>query len=181
MKHSEYALNIVNLVMTANVEQQIDLVALSKQPNIAHDPKVYHCAYVKDQNMKGKVSIFASGKMISMGTRKKADAVHDLRYVVRRLKKVNAIKQTSIKIKIQNMVAMINLNRPINLTKFANDTPRVVFEPEQFPGAICSLDNSSGATALVFGSGKVILLGMKSSRSMNEFAKHVVKQIRKYT
>jgi len=130
--------------------------------------------------MKGKVSIFASGKLISIGTKKEKDAIDDLEYVVRRLKRADIIKRVDIKIKIQNLVAMVNFNNPINLTMLANDIPDVVFEPEQFPGAIYHLDTSLGVTVLIFSSGKLVLLGMKSSKLINQLVKHVVKLIRKY-
>ena len=170
---------IVNVVATADLRQQIDLNALSRLKNISYDPDVYHCAYVKDRNMKGKISIFASGKLISIGTKKEKDATKDLEYVVRRLEKADVIKRTAIHIKIQNVVALVNLSKSINLTRFANDTPSVIYEPEQFPGAIYNLDNSLGVTALFFVSGKVVLLGMRSSKSINKLVKRVVELVRK--
>jgi transcription initiation factor TFIID TATA-box-binding protein len=171
---------MANVVSTADLRQKINLNSLSRYPKFSYDPEVYHCAYIKDSNMRGKVSIFASGKMISIGTKKEVDAARDLMYAVNLLKKVNAIKQTNIEIKIQNIVATINLNRPINLTKLAEDVPSVVFEPEQFPAAMYPLSEPLGATALVFGSGKVVLAGIKSSKSINKIIKHVVELIEKY-
>jgi transcription initiation factor TFIID TATA-box-binding protein len=180
VKDTSYDFAIVNVVATANIGKPIDLNALNTLPKVFYDPDVYHCAYFKDRNMEGKVSVFASGKLISIGTKKEKDATKDLEHVVRRLKKADIIKRADIKIKIQNIVAMVNFNKSINLTKLANDTPDVVFEPEQFPGAIYNLDNSLGATALIFSSGKVVLLGMKSSKLINGLIRHVVRTIRKY-
>lgn len=39
---------------------------------------------------------------------------------------------------------------------------------------------SSSTTVLVFASGKLVLLGMKSSKSLNKLVRHVVRTIRKY-
>jgi len=62
---------IVNVVATAALNQRLDLDELGKFREILHDPSIYggRAAYFKSPNMKGKVSIFASGKMISVGTK----------------------------------------------------------------------------------------------------------------
>lgn len=176
----KYDFTVTNVVSTANLGQKIDLNSLGTLPNFSYDPEVYHCVYVKDSNMNGKVSIFASGKMISIGAKNERNAASDLKYVAKCLKKVEVIKRTDIDVKIQNMVATAKFNRPINLTKLANNIPSVAFEPEQFPAAIYALNKSLGATALIFGSGKVVLVGIKSSKSINEIVKHMAGLIKKY-
>lgn len=180
IKDTSHDFAIVNVVATASLGQPIDLNAVNTLPNIFYDPDVYHCAYIKDRNMKGKVSIFATGKLISIGTKKERDAANDLKHAVKLLKKAGLVKQTKIKIELQNLVVMANLNKSIDLTKFVSSAPGVIYEPEQFPGAIFKPDKSSSTTVIVFASGKLVLLGMKSSKSLDKLVRHVVRTIRKY-
>jgi transcription initiation factor TFIID TATA-box-binding protein len=176
-KNTNHDFAVVNLVATTNMGQPIDLNALNMLPNIFYDPDVYHCAYIKDQNMKGKVSIFASGKLISIGTKNERAAIGDLKHVVKLLKKAGFIRRRRIKVEFQNLVVTVNLNKSIDLKKLQGSVASVIYEPEQFPAAIYKPDKSSSTTILVFASGKLVLLGIKSSKSLNKLVKHVVRQL----
>jgi len=74
---------IVNIVATATLNQKLDLNELVKFGEILHDTDIYggRVAYFKSSNMMGKVSIFNSGKMISVGTKSEKKAVQELEYV----------------------------------------------------------------------------------------------------
>src|SRR3990170_2847547 len=76
---------IVNVVATASVNQELDLHELRQHKEIFHDSKVYggRVAYFKTPKMKGKVSIFPSGKMISVGTRTGKNALRELKMAMK--------------------------------------------------------------------------------------------------
>ena len=61
-------IEIVNVVATASLEQQIEFDELRTYKEIFHDSDVYErsVAYSRLHEMTGKVSIFLSGKMISV-------------------------------------------------------------------------------------------------------------------
>src|SRR2546425_12880017 len=63
-------LNVVNLIATAELKQRVDLESLSRVSGFRYDPAVYRCAYFNDEVTRGKVSIFGTGKMISVATRR---------------------------------------------------------------------------------------------------------------
>jgi len=88
--------DIVNVVATAALNQRLDLNELRKFREILHDSEIYggRVAYFKSSNMNGKVSIFASGKMISVGTKSEEEAAHKLVYVKDFLVKKGLIKPT---------------------------------------------------------------------------------------
>ena len=69
-------IEVVNVVATATLDHSIDLksLAIHFPAIVSYDPKVYFAAYFKSREMKGKVSIFQSGKMISVGTRSEEEA-----------------------------------------------------------------------------------------------------------
>jgi TATA-box binding protein (TBP) (component of TFIID and TFIIIB) len=62
---------IVNVVATADLNQEVDLFELANLKEIVYDSEIYggRVAYFKLSDMEGKVSIFSSGKMISVGTK----------------------------------------------------------------------------------------------------------------
>lgn len=64
------SVKIVNVVATTSVDQGLDFGELTKNREILYNSNAYggKVAYLKTKNMKGKVSFFQSGKMISVGT-----------------------------------------------------------------------------------------------------------------
>lgn len=67
---SETELKIVNVVATGDTEQPVDIVELGKFRWGLYDQEIYggRVAYVKDASMTGRVTVFPSGKLISVGT-----------------------------------------------------------------------------------------------------------------
>jgi len=67
---------IVNVVATATLNQCMDFSKLNQFVEITHNLHTYQgrVAYFKASKMEGKVSIFKSGKMISVGTKSEAQA-----------------------------------------------------------------------------------------------------------
>lgn len=57
---------------------------------------------------------------------------------------------------------MADFEHPINLEDFSVKT-RVIYEPEQFPGAILRINEPVKTSILIFASGKTIITGLKSS------------------
>lgn len=172
-----YKLAIVNVVATANLRQEVDLDAVSKLPNVLYDFDIYPCAYFKDETMKGKVSIFGSGKMISIGTMSESDAFADLNHVAQTLWEAEIIKPTSLDLKIRNIVATLDLGRPIDLERLTHQLKGIVYEPEQFPGAIYRPSSGKDVSALIFASGKIVLAGIRSGKLVPILAKQITKEI----
>lgn len=151
----------VNVVMTANLAQSVNLRAVLGVAGFRYDRSVYHCAYLKDRKTTGKVSIFATGKMISVGTTNPSAARHDLEYATRRLLKLGLIQPIVLEAKVQNIVAVMDLGRRADLGRIALSVPDLIYEPEEFPGAIWHSPDFRGATILLFANGKVVCTGLK--------------------
>jgi TATA-box binding protein (TBP) (component of TFIID and TFIIIB) len=160
------AYRIVNVVSTAVLDRPVDLESLHKlfPLEIIHDQEIYggRVAYFKSKKMQGKVSIFPSGKMISIGTKSVARATQELKLVARTLEACLKIEP-----QIQSIVAIADLKTPIDLESFltlvqAEKQFHVIYEPEQFPGAIIKFPiiEGSNATILLFSSGKVVCVGL---------------------
>jgi transcription initiation factor TFIID TATA-box-binding protein len=154
-------LTIVNVIATAELGQFVDLERLTNIEGFLYDKAIYHCAYLKDQRTHAKVSIFTTGKMISIGTRSIRAATADLQHAAKRLADIGLISPTRVKSRLRNLVATAELGHEIDIESLAMRLPHVIYEPEQFPAAICYSEELEGASMLVFTSGKVVLAGLK--------------------
>jgi transcription initiation factor TFIID TATA-box-binding protein len=75
--------------------------------------------------------------------------------------------QLKTKAKIQNIVAMTTLKKPVDLEELLTQIQKrkqfhVTYEPDQFAAAIIKflVNHDKEATILVFGSGKVVCVGL---------------------
>lgn len=166
---------IVNVVATADLQQELDLNELGKLTEILHDVDIYggRAAYFKASNMKGKVSIFCSGKMISVGTKSKEQAFFELEYVKQFLVERNFIEPTRLQPRIQNMIVTTHFGESLNLEELYKKF-KVIYEPEQFPAGILRIKEPSEATLLIFSSGKAVITGLKDSSQIEPIIKHIV-------
>lgn len=128
---------------------------------VEYKPDSYHCAYMRDSKMKSRVSIFASGKLISVGAKSATDGFKDLKHVASILKRSKILKTEIENLQVRNVVVNVDLGVPLDITKIVESMPDVVYEPEQFPGVIMRTDEIEGAI-LLFASGKVVIAGLKS-------------------
>lgn len=159
---------IVNVVATAALNQELDLYELRKFKEIIHDSDTYggRVAYFKSSNMEGKVSIFSSGKMISVGTRSEEKAFYELEYVLKFLVERSLVKPIPLQPKIQNIVVTADFGGSLDLEGMSKRC-KTIYEPEQFPGAILKIEEPYNATVLMFTSGKVVIVGLKNSNQIN--------------
>ena len=161
-------IQIVNVVATATMNQQIDFGKLRKFKEIKHDPDVYggRVAYFKSSAMEGKVSIFTPGKMISVGTKSEKQAIKELNVAMRFLVKKALARKVELQPRIENLVVTADFGKGLNLEKFSENL-RAIYEPEQFAGAILRLEQPFKASILVFSSGKTVITGLKSAKQID--------------
>ncbi len=127
--------------------------------------------------MKGKVTVFPSGKLISVGTRSETEARQSITTTCRLLEKTGFIKRARPIIKVQNVVALAKLPVGIDLEHIARRMSHIIYEPEQFPAAIFRSVKHPEVTALVFSSGKLIIAGAKSVSSVKLISEDIGKDL----
>ncbi|NJE13867.1 TATA-box-binding protein, partial [Thermococcus sp. LS2] len=71
------------------------------------------------------------------------------------------VDMSNVKLRVENMVATVNLFTPLNLDEIMEVLPNSRYNPEEFPGVICHLDEP-GVALLLFNSGKCVVTGAKS-------------------
>jgi TATA-box binding protein (TBP) (component of TFIID and TFIIIB) len=159
-----HTLKIVNVIAVSDIGIKVDLVNLPIDPQVFYNPQKYggRVAYIKTKTMHRKVSVFNSGKMISVGTKSVEQSDEDLKvatYVLKNLLKENL---QMAPMRIANIVFSVDIEKNIDLERIASEIPGAIYEPEQFPAVILKLQVSDPATSLLFASGKIIINGVKS-------------------
>ena len=160
--------DIVNVVSTADLSQQVDIQNIATYPYTIHDSKIYggRVTYLKTPEMYGKITIFPSGKLISAGSKSPEQAVEDLQYTVKYLTEHIFINPIIIKPKLRNLVAVTTFTGNLFLEEIV-DLIGAMYEPEQFPGAILKTEKTN-ATYLIFQSGKIVVTGTNSIEELEK-------------
>ena len=70
-------------------------------------------------------------------------------------------------LKVENVVASIDLHGEIDVEKVANELESVRYNPSVFPGAVYKME-SFGVTFLIFYSGKLVCTGAKSVETIRK-------------
>jgi TATA-box binding protein (TBP) (component of TFIID and TFIIIB) len=160
---------IANVVATADVGIRLDLKQLSKDLTISYNPRKYHgiVAYFKDSQTHGRVSIFASGKLISVGTKSEKQAQED---ITRTMTKLGITPNEGIKtLVVRNIVATTDLGYDINLEEIRGG----IYEPEQFPGVILQSKTNPRVKILLFASGKAVMVGLQNTSEIPKIIEEI--------
>ena len=94
-----------------------------------------------------------------------------------RLVKLGLVRKTTITPKLQNVVATTKVDQEMNLEKLSKILPHVLYEPEQFPGAMYYPSELEGASVLIFANGNIVLAGLKRLELVEEGAKVVTRLV----
>jgi transcription initiation factor TFIID TATA-box-binding protein len=166
--------SIVNIVSTADLLQYVDIHVISELPHTIYNPEIYggRVTYLKTPQMYGKVTIFPSGKLISIGTKSPEQAQKDLEITVDTLVKAALIEYVKVDANIRNIVAVASFKNISSLEEIASITG-AIYEPEQFSGAILK-DKKVNATYLIFQSGKIVINGINSIKKLEKSHKHII-------
>ena len=172
-------LSIVNLVATSELNQFVNLERLVGVEGFRY---AQQCTDVplKDPRTRGKVSIFSTGRMICVGAKSLDGARLDLQHATWKLARLGLITRTKTIVKLRNIVATGELGKPIDIERLAAKLPNVLYEPEQFPGAIYHAEELEGGSVLVFASGNVVFAGLKSL-GLLEVARHTLENLAQFS
>ena len=159
-------IKIRNVVCTADLKQKIDIKSFNKFKFLTVNLDLYRCGYIKDESMIGRIIVFESGKLISVGTKSFSQAQNELMNAKKMLEDYKFSIPVKIYPKIRNIVAGFDFGRKIPIEKFARILPRSMYEPEQFTGLIYRIQDSN--VALIFSTGKIVFVGSKSYEELNK-------------
>ncbi len=153
---------ITNVVCTADLKQKVDIKKLAGMPCGIYDEAIYggRCGYVKTPGMDGRVSVFPSGKMISVGgksiKRAKEQPNHAKFYLVQN----GMAEEKVLAPKVRNIVAVLDARKAVPIDVLSAEIPGAIYEPETFPGMILKGINS--CSYLVFASCNTVISGTRT-------------------
>jgi len=167
------------VIAVTDANMRIDFLKLAKNPSVHYDPGKYggRVAYLKTKFMNGKVSVFNSGKLISVGAKSPKQAEEDLTIAINIIGESN-VHQTP-PVQIANIVFSVDLGMNLDLEKIATDIHEAIYEPEQFPAIILRFKDYGKASALIFSSGKIIINGVTSQEKAELFLNQIRHNLKK--
>ena len=158
-------MKIVSMLSTVTMKEPFDLdEVLTKLPEAEPLLKWVKLKYSPNKN---HFSIYENGKILIYGTKSEDELINLANDFILYLNKhgiYNEIKE----IKVNNYVIITQLDFDINLESlFVNLLDYdVIYEPEQFPAL--KFKDKYGITYLLFGTGKITIVGVKSLDNLEE-------------
>ena len=170
---------IQNVVATGYVNQRFDLNAIKRTFESAeYNPKRFPGLVFRLKSPRTATLIFSTGKMVCTGARSEKEATRAIKKVVKTLKKNGIIILGRPTVEVQNIVASGDLHGEIDIERVLSKLKHVIYEPEQFPGLIYSME-SPDVVFLLFASGKIVCTGAKSTSMVYEAVDTLKRQLEK--
>ena len=69
------------------------------------------------------------------------------------------------------------LSEMLDIPRIAANLRGVIYEPEQFPGAVLRPKNLKGVTALLFASGKAAIAGLRAPHASDSACREILRLI----
>lgn len=161
------SVRIVNVVATVTLNQTLDLNSIVKAfPSIEYRPERFPGAVFKLKKPKTANLIFKTGKMVCVGATSERQVKRAVMKVIQMLKDNDIIVGRPI-IEVVNIVASASLEYWIDLEKAVYALDRVMYEPEQFPGAVYQMEELK-VVILIFHNGKIVITGAKTEDQVYE-------------
>lgn len=158
--------SIENVVVSATVEQELDLVDIKKKfPEVEYHPQQFPGAVFKLKSPKTATLLFRTGNMVCTGAKSEDMAKRAVGTVVEKLRGKKIKIKNDAKVSIENIVSAVNLGGRVHLEQAARTLPRSMYEPEQFPGLVHRMIDPKTVT-LIFASGKLVCTGGKSTQEV---------------
>src|SRR5579871_5540217 len=173
-------IRIENVVASASLGGLLDLpkVALSLD-GAEYEPSRFPGVIFRLKDPKTAVLLFHSGKAVCTGGRSWKQLDDSVRRVSDLIRKGGGDILAHPKIQIQNIVATSNLESELNLASIAVTLglDRVEYEPEQFPGLVCRMDEPR-VVMLLFASGRLVCTGARKPSDIDLAVKKITAELR---
>ena len=173
---------IENMTLKARLSDNIDLDEVAAScVGVEYDPEKIAHARFSLRKPKATVLLHKNGKLICMGVKSVAEGQKAIQVVVDTLNKHHHFGSIMIRMKPQltNVVAVIDADSPLDLDLLTQKFEVVNYDPVAFAGLIVKMNGS--ATAILYGSGKIVFTGVDSVERMREFVNLVWQKVRSFS
>ena len=171
MKVGNREIRIENVVASGALNNSVDLCAVVKAfPHVEYRPEVFPGLAFRLKKPKTCTLIFYSGRMVCTGAKSEREARKAILKVTKELKNGGIIITRKPEITIHNVVASGSLGGSVDLEELcarAHVGGNLMYEPEQFPGAMFRMDNPK-VVFLIFSTGKIVCVGAKKEKEIYE-------------
>lgn len=166
-------IRIQNIVASATLNQRISLKLIGEKfPHTEYSPRVFPGLVFRLKKPKTATLIFETGKMVCTGAKSEKEAVQAVNKVTKELRNHGIPITSKPDIHIQNVVASAELGGEIDLENVVYKLKRVMYEPEQFPGAVYRMDVPK-VVFLIFSAGKLVCVGAKKEKEVYDAVSNI--------
>ena len=166
MSKREPSIKIQNIVASVSLNQRIDLQKIvEKFPHTEYNPSVFPGLVFRLKKPKTATLIFGTGKMVCTGAKSEKESRRAVEKVVKELRSQGIQITEKPVVKVQNIVASAALGGEIDLESLVYKLERVMYEPEQFPGAVFRMPDPK-VVFLIFSAGKLVCVGAKKEEQV---------------
>ncbi|MCI4325771.1 MAG: TATA-box-binding protein [Thermoplasmata archaeon] len=173
-------IRLENVVASTSLGDQLDLHSIALGLDGAeYEPEQFPGLIYRLKEPKTAVLLFRSGKVVCTGAKSLREVELSIAAVSGQIKKGGQKIHPHPKIEVQNIVASSDLEAEINLNAIAVTLglDRVEYEPEQFPGLVCRIDEPK-VVILLFGSGKLVCTGARKPSDVEVAVTNITKELR---
>ena len=163
---------VENIVASTSFSDKLDLDVIAQSLEDAeYEPEQFPGLVYRLSEPKTATLLFRSGKANCTGAKNVEDVKKTVDIIADKLRKlgVDVYKNSELKIVIQNIVAISDLETELNLNEVAMGLglENVEYEPEQFPGLVYRISDPKVAM-LLFGSGKIVCTGARQTEDVSK-------------
>ena len=172
---------IQNVVVSAHVDAVFPLTKIVEiYEDAEYVPEAFPGLIMRMKDPKITALVFRSGTIVCVGAKSVREANEGIDKILKMIKKLGVKIPQKYKTKIENIVAVGTLGYELNLEKIAFTMEDSEYEPENFPGLICRLDDPK-VSFLVFSSGRIVCIGAKKLTDAKKGLELIEKKLKKYT
>jgi transcription initiation factor TFIID TATA-box-binding protein len=171
---------IENVVASSSLGSKLDLQAIALNLDRAeYEPARFPGLIYRLDQPRTAVLLFHSGKVVCTGGKSWKEVDETIRIVSAMIRKGGQKIVAHPQLVVQNIVATSDLGCEINLNSVAVTLglDRVEYEPEQFPGLICRIDDPR-VVVLLFGSGKLVCTGARRPADIARAVQKITDELR---
>jgi transcription initiation factor TFIID TATA-box-binding protein len=172
---------VENIVASTSFADKLDLDAIAQSLEEAeYEPEQFPGLVYRLGDPKTATLLFRSGKANCTGAKNIENVRKTVEIIADKLRKmgIEVYKNEELKIVIQNIVAISDLETDLNLNEVAMGLglENVEYEPEQFPGLVYRIDDPKVAM-LLFGSGKIVCTGARKTEDVSIAVEKLSKEL----
>jgi transcription initiation factor TFIID TATA-box-binding protein len=172
-------IRIENVVASTSLGDELDLQSIAFALDGAeYEPEQFPGLIYRLKQPRTAILLFRSGKVVCTGGKSMRQVYESIRTISEMIRKSGQKMLMHPKIQVQNIVATSDLESEINLNSIAITLglDRVEYEPEQFPGLVCRLEEPR-VVVLLFGSGKLVCTGARRPSDVTLAVEKLTKEL----